>query len=257
MRKSSDIQKHPEKSKNRLKGFKERLYRLFTFPVLSKKKWLDIPLLGKETLSVPNAEHFEIEQQETKDSCGRCTAKMIVDTLLRDNHISKHIDEKDIVKDLIVPKLFFIKKTLGITPNQLKSWMQALLDENKLAYTAETKYFVSYPQIKQRLRNWSQIMSSYMWDTIDNPHKTKDGQKDGMLRGVHHPHYCVLLKIDEAKQTATIANPFGYKEELPFKEFRERISLHPKYLYSNSLYSPLVKSGLYMPRSCVVVSKNA
>lgn len=121
MKKSPDSHEQLGNSKNKLQNFKERLYRLFTFPVLCKKKRLDIPLLGKESLSVPNAEHFEIEQQETKDSCGRCTAKMIMDTLLKDNHISKHIDEKDIVKDLIVPKLFFVKKTLGITPGQLKS----------------------------------------------------------------------------------------------------------------------------------------
>jgi len=121
MKKSPDSHEQLGNSKNKLNHFKERLYKLFTFPVLVKKRRQNVPLLGKEVLSVPNAEHFEIEQQETKDSCGRCTAKMIVDTLLRDNHISKHIDEKDIVKDLIVPKLFFIKKTLGITPNQLKS----------------------------------------------------------------------------------------------------------------------------------------
>ncbi len=112
MRKAPRSPERLGNSQNKLNHFKERLYKLFTFPVLSKKKWLNVPLLGKETLSVPNAEHFEIEQQETKDSCGRCTAKMIMDTLLKDNHIPKHIDEKDIVKDLIVPKLFFVKKTL-------------------------------------------------------------------------------------------------------------------------------------------------
>ncbi len=100
------------------------------------------------------------------------------------------------------------------------------------------------------------MMFSYMGDAIDNPHRMKNGKKDESFKMIHNPHYCVLLKIDENKQVATIANPFGYEEELPFKEFRERISLHPKYLRSSRMYAPLVKSGLYMPRSCVVVSKN-
>ncbi|MEI6774678.1 MAG: hypothetical protein WCL18_08070 [bacterium] len=76
-----------------------------------------------------------------------------------------------------------------------------------------------------------------------------------LLKGVHHPHYCVLLKIDEDKKIVTIANPFGYQEELPFNEFWQRISLDPKYLHSNKLYIPLVESGIYKPRSCVIVSK--
>lgn len=256
MRKTPNIQEQQEKSKSKIKGFKEQLYKLFTFPALSKKKWQNIPPLGNETVSVSDIEKFPIEQQESKDSCGRCAARMVVEDIFKENNIHKHIEEKDIVKDLIVPKLPFMKRLFGITPKQLASWIQNILDENKLNYTAETKYFVSYPQIKQYLKNWSHLIFSYMWDAIDNPYRMKDGKKDGIFQNVHHPHYCVLLKIDEQKQTATIANPFGYQEELPFKDFRERISLHPKYLYSNNVYLPLVKSGLYMPRSCVIISPN-
>ena len=77
-----------------------------------------------------------------------------------------------------------------------------------------------------------------------------------MLKCTHHPHYCILLKIDEQQTKVTIANPFGYEEELSFKDFRQRISLHPKYLHSSKLYLPLVESGFYMPRSCIIVHKN-
>lgn len=95
-----------------------------------------------------------------------------------------------------------------------------------------------------------------MGNAIDNPYRMKHGKKDISMRDVHHPHYVVLLQIDEKRKMVTIANPFGYKEEIDFKEFRQRISLDPKYLHSNKFYLPLVEIGLYMPRTCIVISKN-
>ena len=124
MRKTPDTQEHQEKFKSKVQGFKEQLYNLFTFPFLSKKKWQNVPLLGNETVSLPDSEHFTIEQQETKDSCGRCVAKMVVDDIFKKNHIQKSIDEKDVVKDLLLPKLSLMKKIIGITPKQMKAGIQ-------------------------------------------------------------------------------------------------------------------------------------
>ena len=47
-----------------------------------------------------------------------------------------------------------------------------------------------------------------MGNTIDNPYKFKNGKKDETLKDIHHPHYCVLLAIDEHQQKVSIANPF-------------------------------------------------
>lgn len=96
-----------------------------------------------------------------------------------------------------------------------------------------------------------------MGDAINNPYNKQNDKKNPALKDIHNPHYLVLLSIDELTQKVVIANPFGYKESIDFKEFRERISLYPKYLNSNKIYLPLVESGLYMPRSCVIITPNA
>jgi hypothetical protein len=185
-----------------------------------------------------------------------CAGKMVINTLLKNQWINKKINEEDVIKSLLLPKIPLLKKTIGITPKQLASWLQHLLAENNLKYTTEIRHFMSYPQIRYAVQNGSYLIFSYMWNTIDNPYKQKDGEQDLSFKGIHHPHYCVLLKIDEEEKKVVIANPFGYQETLAFKEFWQRISLHPKYLRSSKLYLPLVETGIYMPRSCVVVSKN-
>jgi hypothetical protein len=95
-----------------------------------------------------------------------------------------------------------------------------------------------------------------MGDAIDNPYRKIHGTKNLSLKDIHNPHYIVLLAIDEPRQEVIVANPFGYTQTLPFKEFWERISLDPKYVHAHSIYSLLIESGLYIPRSCVIVSKN-
>ena len=95
-----------------------------------------------------------------------------------------------------------------------------------------------------------------MGNAIDNPYRMKNSKKDLSLKDIHHPHYIVLLGIDEKRKMAIIANPFGYKEEIDFNEFWQRISLDPKYLHSNPFYLPLVESGLYMSRTCIIITKN-
>lgn len=95
-----------------------------------------------------------------------------------------------------------------------------------------------------------------MGNAIDNPYRMKNGKKDISLKNTHYPHYIVLLGIDEKKEIVTIANPFGYKEDMNLNEFWERISLDYKYLHSNLLYLPLKKIGLYRPRTCVIITPN-
>jgi len=103
------------------RAFDDQSNKLFNFPFLNKKEWLDIPALDNEIFSIPDLEHFEIAQQENKDSCGLCAAKMVVNTIYKDNNIHKRVSEADSIKSLLFPKFSLIKKAIGITPSQMKT----------------------------------------------------------------------------------------------------------------------------------------
>ncbi|MFA7717878.1 MAG: hypothetical protein WC875_04135 [Candidatus Absconditabacterales bacterium] len=220
------------------------------------RKTSRLPLSGHKIISLPEMKDFMIYKQNNEDSCGLCTGKMVINAILKKSGIKKSINENDIIKEMILPRVELFKEYIGITPGELQTALQETLSEHKLPYTALEKQLISYPEIKDFLTQGSYLIFSYMGNAIDNPYKMKKGKKDMLLKDIHHPHYVVLLGIDEKRKIATIANPFGYKEEIDLQEFRERISLDPKYLHSSVLYLPLVESGLYMPRSCVIVVPN-
>ena len=255
MRKAPRLHEDLKKSQNKLSEFDLQRNKLFHFPFLNKKEWLHVPVVGKEIISIPQIENFEVSKQDNKDSCGLCVGKMVINNILKNSWKETQISENSIIKKSPISKLWLMKKYVGITPWQLQKVIQEILDKHHLPYTALEKHFITYTEIKNLLEKWSYIIFSYMWDSIDNPYRTKNGKKDMSLEGIHHPHYFILLEIDERKEIVTVANPFGYIQKIFFKEFWQRISLHPKYLHSSKLYLPLVESGLYMPRTCVIVAK--
>lgn len=134
-----------------MENFDRKRNKLFNFPFINKKEWLDVPVLGDDICAIPNLEHFEIEQQETKDSCGMCVAKMVVNKIFKDNQIHKKVSEQDIIKSLLLPKIPLIQKMIGITPGQLERGIQEMLDEYTVEYTTQIAHFLSYSQIKNEL----------------------------------------------------------------------------------------------------------
>jgi len=232
------------------------LHEHYLPPIIDKKEWLKIPKLNGKKISLPNMQTFEIDKQKTIDSCGLCSGEMVINDILK-NKWNKKISEKNIMEKTLIPQIWLVKEYVGITPEQLQNALQEILIDYHLPYTATRKDFISYKEVKNFLEIWSYLIFSYMWDAIDNPHRTKNGKKDLILKNIHHPHYIVLLGIDEKRKIVTIANPFGYKEKIDFKQFWQRISLYPQYLHSNKLYLPLVESGIYMPRTCIIILPNS
>ena len=105
MRKTPSTQLHVENTDNNLKDFDHQRNKLFNFPFLNKKEWLDIPVLEDKVMTIPEINDFQIDQQKTKDSCGICSAKMVVNTLLKQYNINKDVDEEDILRHAFLPKL--------------------------------------------------------------------------------------------------------------------------------------------------------
>jgi len=148
MKKASHLDEILKSSQNDINEFDSQKNKLFNFPFLEKKERLDMPKLSKEYISIPDMKHFDIEKQETPDTCGLCSAEMVVNTLLK----GKKVDEGDVIKTQITPNLEIFKKTVGIFPSQLQFGIQDLIGEYKLPYTVTCKHFMSYDEIKNAMR---------------------------------------------------------------------------------------------------------
>ena len=138
---------------NNPEDFDRKRNKLFNFPFINKKEWLGVPVLGDDILAIPNSEHFEVEQQEVKNSCGMCAAKMVVNKIFKDNEISVRVSEQDIIRSLLLPKIPLLQNMIGMAPSQLESGIQELLDEHNIDYTTKIRHFLSYLQIKKYLAN--------------------------------------------------------------------------------------------------------
>ena len=225
-------------------------------PVFNKKEWLALPNIKHEKVILPALKNFVIEQQETKDSCGLCSGKMVLNAIIKQNKGNEKIQEKNISDKIFLSQIEVIKEYIGVTPGQLEIAIQEIISEHALPYTAIQKTMLSYEDMKAFVEAGAYIICSYMGNSIDNPYRTKNGHKDHLLKNIHHPHYVVILAINEQTKTITLANPFGFEETIPLQDFRARFSLYPKYLNSRKIYNFLVETGIYMPRSCVIVTPN-
>ncbi len=139
---------------------------------------------------------FPLHKQETPYTCGPASARMVLEFL------GHPVPEYDIAKRMGT------MKSLGTMPGQLLGGLNHYLAEFDTGLEAVTLRGgdASESAVAQYLEKGLPVIASFYTENFFKP-------------GTRVGHYAVIIGVDFAKGEFTLANPFGYKEQVDIERF--------------------------------------